>query len=513
MVAQTTSAENTSTDLSKTVWDIFDVLSSQGVHASDYLYQLTYLLFLKMDKESSDMGLASRIPEQYRWQSLISHELLGKVYPLTPAEQLEQYENILEALSSDKNEDEFVRSIFAKASNKIDDPKNLSKVIAKIDQVHWFSVETDIKGALYESVLEQIGQDVKGKAGQYFTPRPLIQAMVDVTDPQINELVWDPACGTGGFLLVAYDHMRGQSKSASKLKHLREQGLRGQDNTSSVVTMGSMNMFLHGITGEKSPITLGDSLLQRPETLADVVLANPPFGARPSGTIDIKRDDFIVDTKNNELNFLQHIMSLVKTGGRAAVVLPDSVLFVRDGAAIRRSLLRDFNLHTILRLPSGIFYAPGVQTNVLFFEKGKATQDVWVYDLRTGSHFSLTRNPLRRGHLDDFVSCYQPLGKGTYGERHETYDPEINPSGRWRRFSAQEFLAQADCNLNVPTWIAAEKSDVEQMDLGQLLEEMQSKLDEVNSGFAYIKQVLSTTPAAQQFGLTADVTSEVDNGL
>ena len=512
MVAQTTSSENTSTDLSKKVWQMADVLAAQGIGYTDYLTQLTYLLFLKMDKESCDMGFTPLIPEQYRWQSLISHELLlGREQPLTPEEQLEQYETILAALSDDSNE--FVRSIFAKAQNKIDKPLYLAKVIAMIDQVQWFSVGSDVKGALYEGILEKNGQDKKSGAGQYFTPRPLIQAMVDVTDPQISELVWDPACGTGGFLLAAYEHMRVQSKSASKLKHLREQGLRGQDNTPLVVTLGSMNMFLHGITGEKSPITLGDSLLQRPETLADVVLANPPFGARPSGSIDIKRDDFIADTNNNQLNFLQHIMSLLKTGGRAAVVLPDNVLFTKEGAEIRRSLLRDFNLHTILRLPSGIFYAQGVQTNVLFFKKGEPTQDVWLYDMRAGSNFSMSKNPLQRKHLDDFVSCYQPLGKGSYGERHETYDPESNPCGRWRRFSAQEFLAQADCNLNVPTWIAAEKSDVEQMDLGQLLEEMQCKLDEVNSGFAYIKQVLSTTPAAQQLGLTSEESSEGDNGL
>ena len=511
MVAQTTSSANTSTDLSKKVWQMADVLAAQGIGYTDYLTQLTYLLFLKMDKESSDMGFAPRIPEQYRWQSLISHELLGSEQPLTPEEQLEQYEAILAALSEDSNE--FVRSIFAKAQNKIDKPVYLAKVITMIDQVQWFSLDSDVKGSLYESILEKNGQDKKSGAGQYFTPRPLIQAMVDVTDPRIEEQVWDPACGTGGFLLAAYAHMQGQSKSVSKLKRLRDQGLRGQDNTPLVVTLGSMNMFLHGIAGEKSPITLGDSLLQRPETLADVVLANPPFGARPSGSIAIKRDDFISGTNNNQLNFLQHIMSLLRTGGRAAVVLPDNVLFTKEGAKIRRSLLRDFNLHTILRLPSGIFYAQGVQTNVLFFEKGEATQDVWVYDLRSGSNFSMSKTPLKREHLDDFVSCYNPQGKGTYGERQETYDPERNPNGRWRKFSAQEFLAQDNCNLNVSTWIAAEKSDVEQMDLGVLLEEMQSKLDEVNAGFAHIKQVLSTTPAAHQLGLTEVEDSEVRDGV
>ncbi len=491
-------------DPSKKFWDIADILAAQGIGSTDYLTQFTYLLFLKMDKETSELtGKPSRIPEQYRWDSLIYEEVLGQKQPLLPDAQLEQYELILRALSSERNEDDFVRNIFAKAQNKIEHPVYLNKVIAMINEVQWFALDKDIKGKLYESILEKNGQDRKSGAGQYFTPRALIQAMVDVTDPHIDELVWDPACGTGGFLLSAYDHMRKQSKLATKLKRLQEQGLRGQDNTPLVVTLGSMNMFLHGITGQKSPITLGDSLLGRPDQLADVVLANPPFGARPAGSIDIARDDFIIDTSNNQLNFLQHIMSLVKHGGRAAVVLPDNVLFIKEGAPIRRALLKDCNLHTILRLPSGIFYAQGVQTNVLFFTVGDPTQDVWFYDLRAGSNFSMSKNPLKREHLDDFVSCYQPTGKGKYGERTATYDPETNPNGRWRKFSAQEFLESEDCNLNVPTWIGAEKSQIEQMDLGQLLAAMEQKLTVVNEGFAHIKQVLSTTPAAQQQGLTA----------
>lgn len=486
---------NQSSDLNKKVWDVFDVLAGQGIGSTDYLTQFTYLLFLKMDEEASELtGKESRIPEGYRWDSLFV-DLSGQ--DMLPEDQLEQYEDILDTLSSDSNPDAFVRNIFAKAQNKIDNALYLSKVISMINSVNWFDLSSDVKGSLYESILQKNGQDKKSGAGQYFTPRPLIQAMVDVTDPRVGELVWDPACGTGGFLMVAYDHMRAQTKQATKLKKLKEQGLRGQDITPLVVTLGSMNMYLHGIEGSKSPITLGDSLQSLPETLADVVLANPPFGARPAGSIEINREDFVTDTNNNQLNFLQHIMSLVKTGGRAAVVLPDNVLFVKEGAPIREHLLKYFNLHTILRLPSGIFYAQGVQTNVLFFKKGEPTKDIWYYDLRSGSNFTMAKNLLKREHFDDFVKCYAPKGQGDYEERQETYNPESNPNGRWRKFKAQEILASDDCNLNVPTWIVEEKSAIEQMSLEELLAGMQRNLTIVNEGFAYIQETLSKTPAAK----------------
>ena len=486
---------NQSFDINKKVWDVFDVLAGQGIGSTDYLTQFTYLLFLKMDEEASELtGKESRIPEGYRWDSLFV-DLSGQ--DMLPEDQLVQYEDILETLSSDSNPDAFVRNIFAKAQNKIDNALYLSKVISMINSVNWFDLSSDVKGSLYESILQKNGQDKKSGAGQYFTPRPLIQAMVDVTDPRVGELVWDPACGTGGFLMVAYDHMRAQTKQATKLKKLKEQGLRGQDITPLVVTLGSMNMYLHGIEGSKSPITLGDSLQSLPETLADVVLANPPFGARPAGSIEINREDFVTDTNNNQLNFLQHIMSLVKTGGRAAVVLPDNVLFVKEGAPIREHLLKYFNLHTILRLPSGIFYAQGVQTNVLFFKKGEPTKDIWYYDLRSGSNFTVTKNQLKRENFDDFVKCYAPKGQGDYKERQETYNPESNPNGRWRKFKAQDILASDDCNLNVPTWMVEEKSAIEQMSLEELLAGMQRNLTIVNEGFAYIKEQLSKTPAAK----------------
>lgn len=477
-----------STDLVKKVWNMADVLAGQGIGYTDYLTQLTYLLFLKMDYEASESGLMkSRIPASYHWPSLLVSSVGTE---LTPVQQLEHYENILNALSTEEGINKFVKNIFAKAQNKIDKPVYLSKLIYMINAEKWFSLDSDVKGRLYEGILEKNGQDKKSGAGQYFTPRPLIQAMVDVTDPKIDEVVWDPACGTGGFLLAAYAHMKNQSNNRDALKALKEHGIHGQDNTPLVVTLGSMNLFLHNIGGDESPITLGDSLSQElPETLADVVLANPPFGARAAGSVEIDRKDFDTTTNNNQLNFLQHIMSLVKTGGRAAVVLPDNVLFTKDGTDIRRSLLTNFNLHTILRLPSGIFYANGVQTNVLFFTKGEPTTDVWFYDLRTGNKFSMSKNPLQRKDLDDFVECYKADGKGgvSFEKRQETYNAETNPDGRWRKFAAAEFLQKDDCNLNVSTWIGTQKSAIEQMSLEELLAAMQDRIDTIITSFTHIK--------------------------
>lgn len=236
---------------------------------------------------------------------------------------------------------------------------------------NWYMMEGDLKGAIYESILEKNGQDKKSGAGQYFTPRALIQAMVDVTDPQITETVADPACGTAGFLLAAYEHMKKQAKNSNQLTNLKNNALFGADNTPLVVTLASMNLYLHDIGTHTSPIVCQDSLLDTSDKMYDVILANPPFGTRPqgSGEVSAVRSDFI-KTSDNQVNFLQHIMSIVKTGGRVAVVLPDNVL--TDGnatAKVREKLLKDFNLHTILRLPTGIFYANGVKTNVLFFEK------------------------------------------------------------------------------------------------------------------------------------------------
>lgn len=344
------------TTLIKKVWDIANVLAAAGVGFTDYITQLTYILFLKMDQEKEDLGLGSSIPEGYKWNDLV--ELSGE-------DLVDKYEEILKELA---NDDGLIGTIFTKASNKIDRPVLLAKVIEMVSGENWYMLEGDFKGTIYESILEKNGQDKKSGAGQYFTPRALIQAIVDVVDPKITETVADPACGTGGFLLAAFDHMKTQSKEIAKQTFLRNHAFFGADNTPLVVTLASMNLYLHDIGTSQSPIVCQDSLIDKSDRMFDVILANPPFGVRPQGSVEVyaNRPEF-VKTSDNQVNFLQHIMSIVKTGGRVGIVLPDNVL--TDGGAtakVREKLLKDFNLHTILRLPTGIFYANGVKTNVLF---------------------------------------------------------------------------------------------------------------------------------------------------
>ena len=364
----------TESALVKKVGDIANVMAAAGVGFTDYIIQLTYILFLKMDEEKEEMGLESTIPDGYKWKDLVN---------LNGTDLIEKYEKILRELAKEEG---LIGTIFTKAANKIDSPVKLAKIIEMVKSENWYMMEGDLKGAIYESILEKNGQDKKSGAGQYFTPRALIQAMVDVTDPQITETVADPACGTAGFLLAAYEHMKKQAKNSNQLTNLKNNALFGADNTPLVVTLASMNLYLHDIGTHTSPIVCQDSLLDTSDKMYDVILANPPFGTRPqgSGEVSAVRSDFI-KTSDNQVNFLQHIMSIVKTGGRVAVVLPDNVL--TDGnatAKVREKLLKDFNLHTILRLPTGIFYANGVKTNVLFFEKGSPTEDIWVYDYRIG---------------------------------------------------------------------------------------------------------------------------------
>ena len=296
----------------------------------------------------------------------------------------------------------------------------------------------------------------------------------------------DPACGTGGFLLSAFAHMKDQSMDTKAQQFLRNKALHGVDITPLVVTLGSMNMYLHGVGLKSSPIICSDSLAQEPEDLVDVVLTNPPFGARAAGSVDIDRGDFIIETKNNQLNFVQHIMALLKRGGRAGVVLPDNVLFEREGQKIREKLLKDFNLHTILRLPTGVFYAQGVQTNVLFFKKGEPTKDVWIYDYRTGVKHTLVSNPLTRKHLDDFVACYSVKNMEL---RKETYDPEKNPNGRWRKYPVEELLKRDLVNLDI-TWMTEEKTAEEMLSLEEILDLMGEKVQAMSAAYAQLRKEL-----------------------
>ncbi len=466
----------TEQSLIKTVWQLADVLAGVGIGYTDYITQLTYLLFLKMDDESVEtFGETSAIPEGYRWKDLI--DLDG--YDLT-----EQYERTLTKLSDQEN---LIGTIYTKAQNKIDKPVYLKKVISMINEQNWLIMDGDVKGAIYENILEKNGSDKKSGAGQYFTPRSLIQAMVEVTRPQITEKVCDPACGTGGFLLAAYDYMKPQSHDVAKLRFLREQALSGVDNTALVVTLASMNLYLHGIGTDRSPILCQDSLEKAPEELVDVVLANPPFGTRPAGSVDINRDDFYTETSNNQLNFLQHIMSLLKDGGRAAVVLPDNVLFEGgSGETIRKKLLEDFNLHTILRLPTGIFYANGVKANVLFFIKGRKTENIWYYDYRTNVKHTLVTKKMTRAHLDDFVACYNA---DNINKRKETYNAETNPNGRWRKYDVTEILRRDKTSLDI-TWIKQTSDDAD-YSLPELIEIIQEKSDNIKTAVDELVSLLA----------------------
>ena len=462
--------------LSQKVWQLATVLSGQGIGFTDYITQLTYLLFLKMDDENMKLfGEDSAIPEGYRWDDLLS---------LDGLDLIKQYESTLKTL---QEEDNLIGTIYTKAQNKIDKPVYLKKVITLIDGEKWLVMDGDVKGAIYESILEKNGQDKKSGAGQYFTPRSLIQAMVDVTRPKIGETVCDPACGTGGFLLAAYDYMKTQSQDKGKQDFLRNKALSGVDNTPLVVTLASMNLYLHGIGTDHSPIVCQDSLEKVPEKLVDVILANPPFGTRPAGSVEISREDFYVDTKNNQLNFLQHIMVSLKNGGRAAVVLPDNVLFEGNaGETVRKKLLKDFNLHTILRLPTGIFYAQGVKANVLFFTKGIPTQEVWYFDYRTGVKHTLANNPMQRYHLDEFVACYKSFDTA---KRAETYNAETNPNGRWRKYSVEELLKRDKTSLDI-NWIK-QGDDTDDMSLADLLSNIKDRSDKIAESVKKLQELLA----------------------
>lgn len=457
--------------LVKKVSDIANVLAAAGVGFTDYITQLTYILFLKMDDEREEYGLSSSIPEGYKWKDLTA---------LSGTDLVKQYEATLEKLSGEPG---LIGTIFTKATNKIQTPVHLKKVIDMVSGENWYMLEGDVKGAIYESILEKNGKDKKSGAGQYFTPRALIKAIVDVVDPKIMETVADPACGTGGFLLAAYEHMKKQSNEISKLDFLRNKALFGADNTPLVVTLASMNLYLHDIGTKGSPIVCQDSLLDTSDRMFDVILANPPFGTRPqgSGEVSVVRTEFI-KTSDNQLNFLQHIMSIVKTGGRVAVVLPDSVLSDgKDATAIRKKLMKDFNLHTILRLCPGLFYA-NISTNVLFFDKGKPTEDIWVYDYKTGIKHTLATKPLKREDLDDFVACYC---SGHMQDRKETYDKETNPNGRWRRFTAAEIAKRKDLDFK---WIDFTEKD--ERSLSEILDEIDAKSQNIVNAVARLRELI-----------------------
>ncbi len=458
------------------VWELADVLSADGVSYTDYVEQLSYLLFLKMEQEGSDLGYENRLPEGCRWADLTAEKeaaLPGK------------YGDILEDLGGCGNA--LIETIFTRASNKIRNPARLKKLVSMIDGYNWLSMDDDVKGALYESILERNSRETKGGAGQYFTPRALVEAMVELADPRPGEVVADPACGTGGFLLYAYRYMKKLCSGRGEKNFVDNNALYGCDVAPLPVTLASMNLYLAGVGTAKSPVECRDTLEGEPRRLADLVLANPPFGSRPAGSTDIGalRKDLYVSTSNNQLNFLQHIMLMLRPGGRAAVVLPDNVLFEAGaGEKIRKKLLSDFDLHTVLRLPTGIFYAQGVKANVLFFSNTGATQNVWVYDYRTGVKHTLVEKPLRRGDLDDFVGRYK---RGDPSGRRESYGAQ-NPRGRWRKFAVGEILSRANTSLDL-SWIREGDDAAQSTTLKGILCEMKKEASRISGAVADLEKL------------------------
>lgn len=444
------------------VWSFATVLRDDGVGYGDYLEQLTYLLFLKLADEFSKPPYNRKlpIPAAYNWESLVAKR---------GAELENHYTNLLRELSHAKG---ILGQIFTKSQNKIQDPAKLSKLIDMIDKEQWSTLGADIKGQIYEGLLEKNAEDTKSGAGQYFTPRALIRAMVECVRPEPMKTIADPACGTGGFFLAAYDFIanpKNYSLTREQKEFLKHRTFFGNEIVPSTRRLCLMNLFLHNIGDFESEnfISPTDALIADTGLRVDYVLANPPFGKKSSMTftndegeqdsedLTYNRQDFWVTTSNKQLNFLQHIRTMLKSDGKAAVVLPDNVLFEGGaGETVRRKLMETTNLHTILRLPTGIFYKPGVKANVLFFDNKPAakephTKEIWFYDFRTNMKFSLKKNPMRYEDLQDFISCYNPTN---IQKRRETYHPEANPEGRWRKFTYQEILERDKTSLDI-TWI------------------------------------------------------------
>jgi len=442
------------------IWNFCNTLRDDGVSYGDYLEQLTYLLFLKMADEYSKPPHSRKdiaIPKELNWESLIEKS----------GDDLERhYNKILRELGKDKS---VLGQIFTKSQNKIQDPAKLYKLIQLIDAENWVGMGVKDKGDIYEGILKKNAEDTKSGAGQYFTPRELIAAMVECVRPEPKKTIADPACGTGGFFLGAYDYLASLDLDKGEKLFLKNNTFYGNEIVANTRRLCLMNLFLHGIgdiSAKESFISSDDALLSAPKITFDYVLANPPFGKKSSMTITneegeeekedlvYNRQDFIVTTSNKQLNFLQHIMSMLNTTGKAAVVLPDNVLFEGGvGEKVRQALLQKTDLHTILRLPTGIFYAHGVKANVLFFDgkpasKNAWTKEIWVYDYRTNVHHTLKKNPLNVESLRDFITCYNPKNRH---KRKETWS-EANPEGRWRKFDYDDIIARDKTSLDI-SWL------------------------------------------------------------
>jgi len=476
---------NESSAIVQRVWNYCNVLRDEGVSYGDYVEQLTFLLFLKMADEQTKppFNKPSMIPKGLDWQSLLDRD----------GDALQKhYRHILDALGKEAG---MLGVIFRKAQNKIQDPAKLRRLIVLINAEVWVGLDIDVKGEIYEGLLQKNAEDIKSGAGQYFTPRPLIKAMVEVSKPEPGMTIYDPACGTGGFLIAAHNYLSNNYQlDKEQKKFLKYDTFSGKDIVDSVARLCVMNLYLHGIGGDESPIEGGvDSLASDPGERYDMVLTNPPFGRKSSITIynvegmmarqslTYERPDFWATTSNKQLNFLQHIKTLLKINGRAAIVVPDNVLFEGGaGETIRRKLLHECDVHTLLRLPTGVFYAQGVKANVLFFERKPArekpwTEKLWIYDLRTNKHFTLKTNPLRYEDLKDFINCYNPENRF---DRKET--------DRFKAFTYDELIQRDKANLDI-FWLKDESlEDYENLPRPEIIakeitENLEYALEQFNS--------------------------------
>lgn len=484
---------NESSSIVQRVWNYCNVLRDDGMSYGDYVEQLTFLLFLKMVEEGTQLPppltKLTDIPDTHDWAAL--RELRGDALEV-------QYRHTLENLAKMPG---MLGVIFRKAQNRVQDPAKLNRLISMIDGETWTGLDVDVKGDIYEGLLQKNAEDVKTGAGQYFTPRPLIKAIVDVMRPKPDQRLADPACGTGGFLLATHDYIsKNYRLSGKQKKFLKNEALRGWEIVDATARLCVMNLYLHGIGGDQSPITVSDSLGSPPAEHFDQVLTNPPFGKKSSITVineegeaakeslTYERTDFFATTSNKQLNFLQHVYSLLETNGTAAVVVPDNVLFEGGaGETIRRRILKQADVHTLLRLPTGIFYAQGVKANVLFFDKrvGREqpwTDKLWIYDLRTNIHFTLKTNPLKYDDLTDFVSCFNA------DNRHERKEND-----RFRVFTYDELMQRDKVSLDI-FWLKDDSlEDSANLPAPEVLaqeisENLQAALEQFNSIFDSLRQ-------------------------
>ncbi|WP_343565475.1 class I SAM-dependent DNA methyltransferase [Kiloniella sp. b19] len=478
-------------DIVQKLWKLCTLLRNDGVTYHQYVTELTYILFLKMMEETGNEG---QLPEGYRW---------GDLAKLKGLEQMEAYRHLLIHLGTHGSSR--VQAIFANAGTIIKQPKTLTDLVTEIDKLDWYSARQEGLGDLYEGLLEKNAGETKSGAGQYFTPRPLIDVIVKLMKPEAGEVIQDPAAGTGGFLIAADRHIKETTDdffdlSTEQAEFQRNQAITGMELVQDTHRLCLMNLMLHSLEGG---VVYGDTLSSAGEHLpkANLVLSNPPFGSSSGGGLP-SRNDFLHPTANKQLAFLQHIYRGLKRDGRAAVVLPDNVLFEDNtGKLVRQELMNKCSLHTILRLPTGIFYAQGVKTNVLFFTRGQEdennTDAVWVYDLRTNAPKFGKRTPLTEAHFDDFLEAY---GEDPHGRSQRQDQGE---AGKWRCFTREEIAKRGD-NLDI-TWLkdesASSAEDLPEPDViaAQIMNNLRLALGEMEA----LSEILEST-ADQESTETAE---------